>query len=307
MASYFQEMSIGDVGGKDAKYVPKRGFPGTLAPGENFKENFAVDDLPKRILHPWPSMQEFQFHVRWPPAHPMIPPPVLFFGLNNMYTDNYTQWQLSIPKEETVGGLHMEPADAMRIARYHTIGRSYLPEEQIPHGGMVFKGGYDIPNYNPDHGPTVPPEEVDPPIPRELLPITERWLDPYFGLDVQTTKTDLPAELQVEADEEEEKRRVAAEKLIEVLQNNEAAAAEKERLRKVEEDIVARSAALTARRRKRKEEFEGEYGVDEEPEEVVAKREEEALATDLERARTESAREHAIAAVTAGKYVHTHR
>ena len=30
MAAYFQEESIGDVGGKKAKYVPKRGHPGTL-------------------------------------------------------------------------------------------------------------------------------------------------------------------------------------------------------------------------------------------------------------------------------------
>jgi hypothetical protein len=30
LAAYFQEESIGDVGGKKAKYVPKRGHPGTL-------------------------------------------------------------------------------------------------------------------------------------------------------------------------------------------------------------------------------------------------------------------------------------
>ena len=33
MAAYFQEESIGDVGGKKAKYVPKRGHPGTLVGG----------------------------------------------------------------------------------------------------------------------------------------------------------------------------------------------------------------------------------------------------------------------------------
>ena len=30
LAAYFQEESIGDVGGKKAKYAPKRGHPGTL-------------------------------------------------------------------------------------------------------------------------------------------------------------------------------------------------------------------------------------------------------------------------------------
>ena len=35
------------------------------APGENFKENNPFEDLPNRVLHPWPAMQEFQFHVRW--------------------------------------------------------------------------------------------------------------------------------------------------------------------------------------------------------------------------------------------------
>lgn len=30
LAAYFQEESIGDVGGKKAKYIPKRGHPGTL-------------------------------------------------------------------------------------------------------------------------------------------------------------------------------------------------------------------------------------------------------------------------------------
>ena len=30
MAAYFQEESIGDVGGSKAKYSPKRGHPGTL-------------------------------------------------------------------------------------------------------------------------------------------------------------------------------------------------------------------------------------------------------------------------------------
>ena len=53
----------------------------------------------------------------------MLPPPLLFFGLNNMYTDNFTNWQLSLPYTETIGGLQMEPKDAMRIAKYSKIGK----------------------------------------------------------------------------------------------------------------------------------------------------------------------------------------
>ena len=45
----------------------------------------------------------------------MLPPPLLYFGLNNMYTENYTNWQLSLPYEEIVGGLHLDAKDAIRI------------------------------------------------------------------------------------------------------------------------------------------------------------------------------------------------
>ena len=65
MAAYYQDNSIGDVGGPNAKYESKRGYPGTLGPGENFKEDFPIESLPCRVLHPWPSMQEMQvlFHI----------------------------------------------------------------------------------------------------------------------------------------------------------------------------------------------------------------------------------------------------
>ena len=46
-----------------AGYVPKAGFPGTLAPGINFKEDCPFESLPKRILHPWPAMQQIQWCV----------------------------------------------------------------------------------------------------------------------------------------------------------------------------------------------------------------------------------------------------
>jgi hypothetical protein len=85
-AEYFKSHSIGDVGGKNVDYVPRRGFPGTLAPGEKFKDDSPPEDLPNYVVHPWPAMQEIQFHGRMPVTHPMIPPPVLWFALNDMYT-----------------------------------------------------------------------------------------------------------------------------------------------------------------------------------------------------------------------------
>ena len=216
MAEYYQENSIGDVGGAQADYIPKRGYPGTLAPGEKFTDNYALEDLPHHILHPWPSMQQIQFHVRWAPNHPMLPPPLLWFGLNNMYTENFTDWQIqaSTDTDEIVGGAAMDPKDAILIARNGCLGMSYDPAEQIPHGGMLFPGGHQIPFYHPDHGPTVPMDVAKAPIPVHLLPITERWLDPLYGLDIPVIKTAV-GETEVEDDLlEEESRKAAADRLL---------------------------------------------------------------------------------------------
>jgi len=76
---------------------------------------------------------------------------------------------------------HQNPVDAIRIARSASLGRPYDPAVQVQHGGMIFTGGHDIPNYNPDHGPTY--DDAEPPIPEELKFITERWFDP---MKVQT-------------------------------------------------------------------------------------------------------------------------
>lgn len=82
-AAYYRDYSAGDIGEGDG-YSPRPGYPGTLAPGENFKESDSIKSLPRYLLHPWPALQEHQFHVRWPPGHPLVPPPLLFFALNNM-------------------------------------------------------------------------------------------------------------------------------------------------------------------------------------------------------------------------------
>jgi len=206
---YYNEHSAGDVGGVSANYIPKAGYPGTLAPGEMFKTTNPVESLPNRILHPWPAMQEFQFHVRYPPNHPMIPPPVLWFAQNDMYTKNYTSFQLNMSVNEIIGGMGMEPKHAIRIAQNARIGMSYIPEEQIDHGGSIFAGGFPMANYNADHGPTVDDADAAPPIPEELLPYTERWLDPSYGLKVRNAVSP-ESHINAEEEEKEEKERLRA-------------------------------------------------------------------------------------------------
>ena len=213
IAAYYQDYSIADVGRNRDDYVPRRGFPGTLAPGEKFKDNYAIDDLERRVLHPWPAMQQFRWHVRMPTTHPMIPPPLLWLALNDMYTSNFTESQLAEDCDEVVGGTYMNPRDALRIARDHRLGASYEESEQIPHGGSLFPGGHQIPHYNPDHGPTIPVEESAPPIPEELLPITNRWMDPHYGLRVELLQSARDEQTQQEEEDEEDERRSAAMRL----------------------------------------------------------------------------------------------
>lgn len=86
-AAYQRECSIGDVGGKEMDYVPQRGYIGTLAPGEKYKDQNPTEKHPKRILHPWPAAQEIQWYVRMPVTHPLIPPGPLFAALSGMYDD----------------------------------------------------------------------------------------------------------------------------------------------------------------------------------------------------------------------------
>mgnify|MGYP006079094401 CR=1 FL=1 len=238
MAEYFQDQSIGDVGGPNSQYVPRAGYPGTLAPGEKFLDNYALEDLPHKVLHPWPAMQQFQYHVRWPPTHPMLPPPLLWFGLNNMYTSNFTQSLLDEDCDRIVGGTLMTPKDAIRIAKFHKLGASYEESEQIPHGGSLFSGGFKIPHYNPDHGPTIPKEDTEPPFPDFLLPITNRWMDPFRGLNVSTIKTSAELETDEEIMVEEQIRRLAAERLTRFTQNQDSEIDDDKEIRQTADDLA---------------------------------------------------------------------
>ena len=54
----------------------------------------------------------------------------------------------------------------------------------ISHTGMIFYTGPQIPNYNPDHGPTHADSKHDLAIfPPNMIQFTERWLDPMYGMD----------------------------------------------------------------------------------------------------------------------------
>ena len=79
------------------------------------------------------------------------------------------------------------------IATFGNLGRPYVMEDQLPHGGSITKSGFDIPYYNPgiysilaiiswiqfiffisfnmilDHGPTISAEEAKPPLAEEDL------------------------------------------------------------------------------------------------------------------------------------------
>ena len=242
-AEYYRDHSVGDVGSAEGDYIPKRGFPGTLAPGEKFSDNYPIEKLPKRILHPWPALQQFQWHVRWPTSHPLIMPPLLWIGMNEMYTNNFTKWQydsIDPSIDEIVGGTMMNPKDAIHIARHHDMGNSYEPADQIRHGGNLFSGGHNIPYYTPDHGPTVSIEEAEPEIPDELIPITTRWLDPFFGMDIPVAKEGADEGLLGEVEEEEELRRKAALKHLNVIKEEEEMIEEKTKLQTSLEKIIAK-------------------------------------------------------------------
>jgi len=142
----------------------------------------------------------------------MIPPPLLWIGLNNMYTENFTATQMNQPYDQIVGGVLMEPKDAMRIAKYGKFGLSYVPEDQIKHGGMIFDAAYKIPHYNPDHPPTNP--DPVPPYSEDLHSLVQRWIDPYYGLDILPTKLILEATEIEDADREVEMRKKMFDSMI---------------------------------------------------------------------------------------------
>ena len=83
IGAYLADYSVADTGGDD--YVPQRGYVGTLAPSETFEDQLPTNQLPKKVLHPWPAVQEMDVHNnRFPPIHPYIANPMVLLAQNDM-------------------------------------------------------------------------------------------------------------------------------------------------------------------------------------------------------------------------------
>ena len=183
MAAYYQNYSSGDIG---QGYMPTPGYIGTMSEGLHMQEDndTKLENLPHHILNPYPAFQEIQWHGRWPVPHPMIPHPVIWLALNNLYLDDYQKSELAdeAKAEVTIGGRYMRAVDGMRIAK-HTFGQSFDPAEQFSHG--YYQSTDDkIPFYNPGHGPTYKPEEAhefEVQVPPSIQHIVDLWHDPTNG------------------------------------------------------------------------------------------------------------------------------
>lgn len=147
IASYLKEHTIADVGTVRGGYRPLRGFPGTLAAGERFLENYSLKDMPKKVVHPWPALQEILFHGRMPVTHPFIPQVPVWGALNGKYSRVIVDQALKNPPAEIRGGSRMLQNDAIYIALKHHKGECFDPKIQLRHGGNVYDSGFDIPNY----------------------------------------------------------------------------------------------------------------------------------------------------------------
>ncbi len=90
VGEYFRTQSVGDLAKTKDPYLRWEslpGYPGTLSPGLHAEEEHPIESLPRRLLHPWPAMQQIPFHVRWPVSSPLRPPPLLWFALNDMFLE----------------------------------------------------------------------------------------------------------------------------------------------------------------------------------------------------------------------------
>jgi len=83
IGAYMADYTVADTGGDD--YVPRPGYVGTLAPSDSIEDQLPTNQLPKRVLHPWPAVQEIDVHNnRNPPVHPYIPNPLVILAQNDM-------------------------------------------------------------------------------------------------------------------------------------------------------------------------------------------------------------------------------
>lgn len=160
---YYKTSKADAIG--NGKFRRKPGFLGTLPPPEDETLATGTYMLPKRILHPWPAVTEFPEYVRWAPSHPRIPSILLMMARNGQFEEslvireNEDAIKPSTPKDPIYAGHTMEARDVARIARYLQVGRSFDPDVQIEHPGLLSDDYRNLPFYFPAHGPTM--DELD--------------------------------------------------------------------------------------------------------------------------------------------------
>ena len=146
VATYLKKHTIADVGLIRNGYKKMRGFTGTLAPGENFFQSFSMENFPKKVVHPWPALQEILFHGRMPVTHPFIPHVPVWGAINDMYLESDVERVLKDPPSEIRGFNRMEQEDAIFIGKKVKTGNCYDPAIQLKHGGSIFDDGSGIPH-----------------------------------------------------------------------------------------------------------------------------------------------------------------
>ena len=85
---------------KRNEYIPRGGYPGTLAPGILFPDQFPIESLPLVNPLPWPDFQMLPWYVKAPVGHPYTIGTEEFMAINNLL-------------------------DPVNITSYHTILLSY--------------------------------------------------------------------------------------------------------------------------------------------------------------------------------------
>ena len=80
--------------GENILYRRKPGIIGTQAIADTAREASPLDQLPNRIMQPWPAVQEIPFNCRWPTPHPNIISPAVWackMGMSYHVRDYCTQ------------------------------------------------------------------------------------------------------------------------------------------------------------------------------------------------------------------------
>lgn len=167
---YWSKVDNGDCGRKDGKFQRRPGYLGSLAPPADETLATGAYMFPKRVLQPWPVVQEYPFYVRWPSPHPRVPSINLMMARNGQYCDGAVTEIMdgaickSSAADPIWAGRDQEARDTARMARFTQEGLAFDPTIQIPHPGMA---SWDqergrLPFYRPDHGPTIPADELLP-------------------------------------------------------------------------------------------------------------------------------------------------